>query len=398
MRAKEGTVFPFTNRSGKTVWKVEVTVGYHPDGRRRRIRRTADTKTEALRLKNKLLQEAESGELAINGNERLDEFASWWFETVKKAQVRPPTYADYVDRYLRWIKPVFGRRPLADITVRDVANWMANLERHGYTPKTINGSRQILHMILQAAVVFERLKKNPLLAVPAKRGTSHSPRIPESWNRQEALLALRACQGTNLELPVTLGLVLGLRRGEILGLRWSDFDFDAGTITIQRTRREYREITLDGIATSRVETTPTKSFSSNRTLRMGSLVQRAVMTQREIQQSRGFFSQDGWVFATRTENPIAPTRLAKLFQEFQKRNGLRRIRFHDLRHSAAGLSLSAGTRLEAVSQVLGHSRVDITKSVYAPKVSALGDEYALNIDDYLGTEQNFKQLGVVHVK
>ena len=124
MRAQEGTVFPYQNRSGKTVWKVEVTVGHYPDGRRRRVRKTGETKTEALRLKNQLLHDAQTGELALAGNERFGEFATWWFETIKKDQVRPATYADYKERYLRWIAPVFGHRKLADISSRDIANWM----------------------------------------------------------------------------------------------------------------------------------------------------------------------------------------------------------------------------------------------------------------------------------
>ena len=398
MRAKEGTVFPYQNRSGTTVWKVEVTVGHYPNGRRRRVRKTAETKTEALRLKNQLLHDAQTGELAIAGNERFGEFARWWLETIKKDQVRPATYADYKERYLRWIAPIFGHRRLADISSRDIANWMADLDRRGYAPKTINGSRQILRMTLQAAVDHDRLKKNPALAVPAKKTVGANKYVQRPWNKQEATQALEALRGTDIELPIVLAMVLGLRRGETLGLKWTDLDFHAGTIAIQRARREYRDRSFDGRTRSLVETTDTKTSSSNRTLRMGALVQSAVMSHRELQERKGFYEEDGWVFATRTGNPISPTRLSKLFHDFQSANSLRRIRFHDLRHSAAGLSLSAGTRLEAVSQVLGHSRIDITKAIYAPQVEALGDEYALNIDSYLFAGFDVDVQEVAHVE
>jgi integrase len=398
MRAQEGTVFPYQNRSGKTVWKVEVTVGHYPDGRRRRVRKTAETKTEALRLKHQLLHDAHTGALAAAGNERFGEFATWWLETVKKDQVRPATYADYKSRYMRWIGPVFGRRRLADITSRDIANWMADISKRGYASKTINGSRQILRMILQAAVDHDRLHKNPALAVPAKKTQGTYKYVQPAWNKEEATAALRALQGTELELPIVLAMVLGLRRGETLGLKWSDFNFEDGTVAISRARREYRDISFDGKTRNLVETTEVKTSSSNRTLRMGALVQNAVMSHREILQEKGYYDVEGWVFATRSDNPISPTRLSKMFHEFQEQQGLRRIRFHDLRRTAAGLSLSAGTRLEAVSQVLGHSRIDITKAIYAPKVEALGDEYVLNIDSYLLTSTGLNPMEVSHVE
>lgn len=398
MRAQEGTVFPYQNRSGQTVWKVEVTVGHYPDGRRRRVRRTAETKTEALRLKHQLLHDAQTGALALAGNERFGEFATWWLETIKKDQVRPATYADYKARYLRWIQPVFGRRILADVTSRDIANWMADLSKRGYASKTINGSRQILRMILQAAVDHDRLNKNPALAVPAKKTHGTCKYVKPAWGRDEATAALRALKGSELELPIVLAMVLGLRRGEILGLKWSDFNFEEGTVAIRRARREYRDITFEGKTRSLVETTEVKTSSSNRTLRMGALVQCAVMSHREVMQKKGFYDVDRWVFATRTDNPISPTRLSKLFYEFQQQEGLRRIRFHDLRHTAAGLSLSAGTRLESVSQVLGHSRIDITKAIYAPQVAALGDEYALNIDTYLLSPDGLNAEEIAHVE
>ena len=131
---------------------------------------------------------------------------------------------------------------------------------------------------------------------------------------------------------------------------------------------------------------------------MGALIQSAVMSHRELQERKGFYEDGGWVFATRTGSPISPTRLSKLFHDFQSAHSLRRIRFHDLRHSAASLSLSAGTRLEAVSQVLGHSRIDITKAIYAPQVEALGDEYVLNIDSYLLSDLSTHGREVAHVE
>ena len=90
------------------------------------------------------------------------------------------------------------------------------------------------------------------------------------------------------------------------------------------------------------------------------------------------------MFATHTGNPIGPSRLSKIFRDFLKEKGFRHIRFHDLRHSTAHLSLEAGVRIETLSQILGHSRIDTTKSIYAPFVEAINSEFTERLDDFIG--------------
>jgi len=103
-----GTIFTTTTRGGKTVYKVEVSVGKKADGTRRRVRRTAHSKSGAKRLLLELLAQAQQGALAEGPSERLDSFAAWWFHTIKAHQVRPATLGDYQDRYRRTVSPLLG--------------------------------------------------------------------------------------------------------------------------------------------------------------------------------------------------------------------------------------------------------------------------------------------------
>ena len=383
MMRPQGSIFSVKNKSGHTVYKVEVSVGKRADGTRRRIRRTAKTLVEAQEIRIQLLSQKQLGELSEGRNERLDSFALWWLRTVKAQEVRPATAGDYEDRYRRVISPFLGNKRLGDIQPRDVAEWMKALSST-YSVATINGARRVLSMILQAAVAFDHLQRNPISAVRPHKALVPLDSDRGAWSKSEAMEALSAAKGNAVELPLTLALMLGLRRSEILGLRWDDFDFEKGTLTISRVRRDERTLNQDGTASIKTVTYPPKSASSRRRIPLSSTVMAALIGHRERQQSKGFFRQDHWVFATHTGNPIGPSRLSKVFRDFLKEKGFRRIRFHDLRHSTAHLSLEAGVRIETLSQILGHSRIDTTKSIYAPFVEAINSEFTERLDDFIG--------------
>ena len=146
-----GTIFSTTTQSGKTVYKVEVSIGKKPDGTRRRVRRTAHSKSDAKRLLAELLAQAQQGALNEGASEKLDSFAHWWFHTIKAHQVRPATLGDYQDRYRRTIAPLLGNKKLGDVSSRDIANWMSQLSSAGASTATINGARQVVSMLLKAA-------------------------------------------------------------------------------------------------------------------------------------------------------------------------------------------------------------------------------------------------------
>lgn len=379
-----GSIFTVKTSTGKVVYKVEVSLGTRADGSRRRMRRTAYSRSEATRLRNELVAQAQKGQLAEGGSEKLDSFSYWFFHTVKVHQVRPATLGDYQDRYRHSVSPLLGNKKLRNISSRDIANWIKELSTKGASTASINGARQVLSMILKAAEEYGHIDKSPAKFVSRhKKSIGEKTSVRQPWTQIEAQEVLEKTRDHLLELPLALAMTLGMRRSEILGLQWSDFDFGQGTLTIHRVRREVRTISDSGRATVSTITYPPKSASSRRQIPMGSVVQAAVLAQRQRQQRAGTFDQVGWIFATRTGNPLSPSRLSRLFREFLKKNGIRPIRFHDVRHTAVNLALEAGVRIEVVSQMVGHSRIDTTKSIYAPVVMAINSEYTEKMDDYL---------------
>jgi integrase len=392
MKYTNGSVFP-QMRNGKQVWMVEVVIGYNPDGSRRRTRRQAATKSEALRLRAELIAKAYKGELAPKGGESLDSFAIWWLRTIKSKQVRSATAGDYEARYRLHISPIFGKRKIADISSRDIANWIDDLSRSGHSDSSVNGVRQVLSMVMGGAVEHGHIEKNPVKAVRKIRTPyDHESITVRAWSEEECRLALKAVKGTNTELAVTLALLLGLRKSEVLGLKWSDFNFEEGSLKISRSKREVRQFDDNGHSHITVELYPPKNASSARKIGIPPSLATALLTHREAQQQNGHYDKEGWIFTNTAGGPLAPSGLSKRYAAFLKESGLRPIRFHDLRHSAANLALSGNARLESVSQVLGHSNVHTTKSIYAPFVEALNHDFVDAIESQIQTAEPLNKL------
>jgi integrase len=385
---KQGSIYIQKLKSGKKVWKVEVETGKKPDGTRIRKRMTASSLQEAREMHRELLDQAGSGIQAAQSKQRLDVFAFWWIREVKTWTVKAATAADYEHRYRKHISPVLGQRKIESITSKDIYSWRASLKKASYSTPTINGALQVLKAVLDAtfdegAIRLSPAKKLGKLTKPISEATQ----VREALTRVEAKQLFAACTDDALGVSVALGLILGLRKGEILGLRWRDVDMENQKILVRRTLREVTTYDDAGRGhTSLLEDTP-KTRASTRELVVPQPLWR-LLNMRNIDFVVGRPDcSDKWVVGDLEGNPLTPTELGKGFNALLAKAAVRKIRFHDLRHSAATLSVAAGARLEAVSQSLGHTRVDTTKSIYARTVNELSSEFSGVIEEIFETHK-----------
>lgn len=161
-----------------------------------------------------------------------------------------------------------------------------------------------------------------------------------------------------------LALHTGLRKGELLGLRWEDLNLDRGTAAVRRT---LQRTNTDGLTTL-----PTKTRASERRIALPDRCLQALKRHHEEQQHEHdtagtTWQHNGYVFTTPLGRPIDPTNLTRTFTTLLRKAGLRRIRirFHDLRHSAATLLLEQGVELVVIKEFFGHAHIGVTASVYA---------------------------------
>lgn len=272
------------------------------------------------------------------------------------------------------------------------------VRKNGAATRTINGARQVLGAVAKHATRTGVIAKNPVeltdrFSLLSTESTSrHNP-----WSKDEAENVLALVEGTEFDLFAHLVIYLGLRRGEILGLNWSDVDFEKATIAVSRTLNEERMFRVDGTTTTRLNLDSPKTRSSNGKLKIPVAVQKSKvrhLTLSGLEPNKVDSTNcEGHMFQCASGGLLHPSNFTKKFQAFLAGNAVRRIRIHDIRHTDAMLGLEAGVRIEAVSQALGHTRIDVTKSIYAPYVQTLVDEFTTGMENAFQTRTNQSTRG-----
>ena len=268
------------------------------------------------------------------------------------------TLSDY-ESYLRvHLVPFFGKCSLDEINVDRVDDFIATKRLEGKAIKSIRNYLGLLHAIFALALKRGWCATNPVAAIDKPRDPhDHDIRY---LNGDELEALLRSTPPTELgRLEQTLYLtaaMTGLRRGELLALRWQDVDFDAGVIRVRRTY-------------SRGEFGTPKSRRSNRAVPLAERLTIALVRQRE---AAVFTADSDLVFARpETGQVLDPSRVRKRFQAAARRAGLRPVRFHDLRHSFATRMAAAGAPLRAIQEWMGHSdqRTTMIYAHFAPDLT-----------------------------
>jgi len=212
--------------------------------------------------------------------------------------------------------------------------------------------------------------------------------VQPAWTTEEVLKALKAAEGEPIELFLHLVASTGLRRGEALGLKWDDIDFERCTAYIQRTRVDLTEATESGRGVTVQAHQPPKTAKSRRLILLApvvlDLLRRQELSQQMDRYVMGERWEDGdWVFARKNGTPQSVSGISQRWKRFLAKHNLRHVRIHDLRHSYATNALIADQRIEMISEQLGHSSIRITKDTYAGSVPSLAYSSAVGMSQLL---------------
>jgi integrase len=306
----------------------------------------------------------------------VDAYLSQWLAHAK-GRVRGKTYEGYGGMLRLYLSPALGGVPLRDLTPLHLQDLYSGLLARGLSGGTVLN----LHLVLVQA--FGQAARWGLVAVsPAAGVQPPRPRRPE-MAVVDAPLAERilgAVCGTSFELPVAMAICTGMRRGEILGLRWKDLDPDYSVAHVRRSLQ-----TTGGAL--RFEEPKTRR--SRRAVDLPETLRPYLDRQKAAQGTRRAACPD-WsdldlVIDGGNGRPVNPDTLSSGWYRFARRRGLPHIRFHDLRHAHATLMLLQGVHPKVVSERLGHASVGITLDTYSHVLPTMQAEAVRAFDSLFTT-------------
>jgi integrase len=349
-----------------------------PDGPKRKYvygRKYGDVQRKLVEA----MGDAARGIVVDDKNLTVSEYLDRFLEDVQRGSVRESTYSR--DKYLitNHVKPALGRVKLKNLGAMHLQRLYREKRDAGLSASTVQKIHHVLHKSLAQAVRWDLIARNPSDAVKAPRPT---PEEMRPLSAEEVRKLLEAAHGDRLEALYVLAVHTGMRRGELLGLKWDDVNLENATVRVRRTLTR-----IDN--GRRLALGPPKNKKSRRSVR---LTARAVESLRshlerqlaEIEALGDLYKDQGLVFTTEAGTLINPSNLRqRSLAPLLKRAGLPQITFHDLRHTCASLLFQRNVHPKFVQELLGHASVAITLDTYSHMLPGMGSEAADAMEDAL---------------
>lgn len=347
------------NRSGRWVACIRV--------RGRSVKEYARTKDEAVKRLKHLHRQYDGHDMST---ETVAAYMAGWLRS--NAPAWKQSTRDFYEKYTRvHVIPALGDQRLDRLSGQSIQMVLDAKRRAGLSETTVGHIYAVLHAALESAVNFDLLLKNPLRPIRKPRQTH---RTNDTFTRPEAWRFLAAAGGDRMGALYVVALSTGMRQGELLALRWRDVRLDEGSLSVRETLQR------------RGDTSAPKTRAGSRRVALSPMALEALAAHR-ARQAQERRSVDGWtgdlVFPDEAGQPYSANRLRKAYQRILRKAGLADIRFHDLRHTCATLALEAGVNPKAVSEMLGHSRVQVTLDLYGHVTPIMHQQVARTMQDIL---------------
>jgi integrase len=280
---------------------------------------------------------------------KLGDYLDYWLEEVIKPNRRATTYELYEINVRRHLKPALGHLAMNRLTVPIIQRFLNEQLAAGHSVRKVQMIRETLSPALSRAIHEELLTRNVamLVELPGRQTNDVKP-----WSPGEVQAFLKAARNHKWYPAFLLVAHYGLRRGEVIGLRWSDIDFSGRVIHVRQ--QVFR-------ANGEVQQGPVKTRAGQRDLPLlGGIAEELA----EYRLRRTKTADDGLVFTSSTGNPIEPYNFTRAFQLLCASNGIRKIKLHHVRHTAATILKDLGVPARDAQLILGHSNIAITQQIY----------------------------------
>jgi integrase len=315
----------------------------------------------------------------------VGEFLQRWLDDYVQHNCAAKTGERYAEIVRNHVLPVIGAVKLRELKPAHIQELYSLAKRAGrrdgrggLSSRTVHHIHRVLTNAFNTGVKWQLLATNPVKATTPPRPESKEM---VALSQPQSLRLLALLEECALRLPVFLALTTGMRRGELLGLKWGDVDWDRGVVSIKRALKQSRR---------GLEVKKPKTARSARTIALPPIVidelrsHKAVQAERRIRLGRAY-NDMGLVLAGPDGAFIRPDALSSTFAAFIRRHPeLPKARFHDLRHTHASLLLEAGEHAKVVSERLGHSSVAFTLDTYGHLMPGMEEGAAAKLNGLFG--------------
>jgi integrase len=359
-------------------WAASITM----EGRKRKTL-YGKTRKEVQEQLNTALHQQQQGTLVTTPQQKVEQFLVHCLEDVHKHSVRPRTYERYEAIIRLHLVPGLGPHPLQKLSPQHLQAFYSKKLDEGLSPTMVLSFHKMLHLALDKTVQWGLVPRNVCDAVEPP----HVKRYEiQPLNSEQIQQFLTAARGHRLEALFVLALATGMRRGELLALKWRDINFATGTLRVRRILT-HMPAKLNGKG-GYVEAEP-KTEKSRRSITLAPFALEKLKQHRVRQVEEKLKAGTAWtdhdlVFSSTVGGHLHTSRiLFAQFKQLLKEADLPDIRFHDLRHSSATMLLSLGVHPKVVQEILGHSQISMTMDIYSHVLPTMQRETMSKLNDAL---------------
>ena len=355
-------------------WEGRVVIGYDDKGNPKTKSVLAHTKGECVEKLERLKEECGRTAEKLKPDMPFGEWIDFWYQYFSSPKLRPTTQATYENRIYGHIIPSVGKIPLSKLTQNDLQQFYAKLKRTGrkvnvelkgtgVSDRMVRSCHALCRSSLEKAVEEGLITRNPSIGCklpPKKNGEM------KVLTQTEIVRLLNQAYDEGYYEMFLLELTTGMRRGEILGLKWRDLNLETGELNIKR------QLTTKGISVP-------KTKSSIRTIL---LPPDMLDLLREMKKTAKY----DWIFPSPVKEgePRNPTAITKRFRIMLERAHCKHVRFHDLRHTFATMALENGMDVKTLSAMIGHVSSETTLNIYSHVTDTMRAQAAVKIDREIG--------------
>lgn len=309
---------------------------------------------------------------------KFSEYLDYWLN-IRKSKLEITTYNNYKSIVDNHIVPELGKMELQKIKPLHIQNYYTKKEDN-LSQKSLQHHHRLLSLALKNAVGWQMIPNNPCDHVEAP---SPEKSKAKSLTSEEVKHLLESIKDTPLEASITLLVFTGLRRGELLALKWNDIDPINKTLVVDES------LAVDE-SKNEIIFKKTKSESSNRIVSLSDIPISALRKHKKLQNEQKLkigenYTDNNLVFAREDGSPIHPSSFSRQFGRFIRSTELPHIRLHDLRHTNATMLMNLGVPPKVVSERLGHANISITLDTYSHVLKDKQAEAAEKMDNFISS-------------